>query len=132
MRLIRRPGTLVPFLVLVTMVGCGGGGDSSNSKRTAVVELTSSPTGLPVGLQLNNTRLAVKTPFTGNVVYDAGCVPSGPGGTGTRCFVVGSAVAQLTDPSKATVFLCVTDGGTQGCDSGDGGIAVTSIQFEIN
>jgi hypothetical protein len=118
--------SLVVLLLVMGIAGCGG--DSSDDRRTAFVEVTTSPSGLPVEIQVNNTTVNGTTPVVRNVRYDSLCSPGGlsPGDLDDECLVVGTAFLR-TDDRGARVTLCLTDRGKRVCESGDEGFVVVSL-----
>ncbi len=108
-------------LSLLLFAACGGGG-SDDDHRVAFVEVTSSPSGLPVEVTLNNTSQKATTPVMGNMRYDAIC------GLPTGCLIVGLARLDTEAPSRVT--LCVTDGGKRACDSSTTGLASVGLDFD--
>jgi hypothetical protein len=104
--------------IIVTGIAACGGSSVGDDRRTAFVEVTSSPSGLPVEIRLNNTTLKATTPVAQSVRYDVcvEAVTSLPG----RCTVVG--LATVGDSSRVT--LCLADGGKRMCESATGVVAV--------
>ena len=114
------------FLVMVMgMVACDGGGGGGGDSRTAFVEVTSTPSGLAVVIQLNNTRLNATTPVAQNVRYDTLCIPRGPSGP-AECQVFASADVR----NARDVTLCVTEGGKRSCETRKAEFVVLVLDFE--
>jgi hypothetical protein len=105
--------------IIVTGIAACGGSSVGDDRRTAFVEVTSSPSGLPVEIRLNNTTLKATTPVAQSVRYDAVCVEAVTSLPG-RCTVVG--LATVGDSSRVT--LCLADGGKRMCESATGVVAV--------
>jgi hypothetical protein len=124
------------FAVLTTLVlgltACGGsGGGGSNAKRVAFVEVSSAPSGQPVEIQLNNTKIDVTTPDTRNVTYAPLCGQLGtdPHHLVDTCTIIASTNFKLASGS-GSLTLCVTDGGTRQCGTSDKGFVVVTVNFK--
>lgn len=125
---VLRPLALMATLVL-GLTACGSGGGSSDSTRVAFVEVSSVPSGQPVELQLNSTKLDVTTPDSRNVKYDTFCTlrASDFGGTGT-CSIIASVNFKGAN-GHGSLTLCVTDKNTK-CGTSDQGFIVLSVDYK--
>lgn len=110
-------------VMVMGMAACDGGGGGGDS-RTAFVEVTSTPSGLAVVIQLNNTRLNATTPVAQHVRYDTLCIPTSL--VSSECQVVGSADVR----NARGVTLCVTEGGKRACESETDEFVILVLDFE--
>jgi hypothetical protein len=119
--------SLAILAVLATVLaGCDGGDDDevSERERTIHTEVTSSPSGLPVTVDVSGTQVDGITPLARDVSVTVTCRRAAPGLD--RCLISGSAEVKGDDPFDRLgkrVTICLTDFGRRECAEGQHGLA---------
>lgn len=116
---------LAPLAALVLVLTACGGSGNYHEQREALVEVSSTPSGQPIELQLNNTKLDLTTPDTRVVPYVTFCVVS-PTDLVTTCHLSASVNFKLA-AGRGSLTLCVAEGQQRECGASNQGSVVVTL-----
>lgn len=116
------------------VMGCGGGYDD-DVHRTVFVEVTSSPSGLPMGVSVGvggEGEFDAPTPIARNVRVNVGfCRPLTTTGL-VECVVYGVASVRGVDAAGKRVTMCLSDAGERDCATSNDGTVSVSMTIRVN
>ena len=123
--------SLLVLAGLVGIVGCGSS-DSDDVHRTVFVEVTSSPSGLLMGVSVGlDVDFEAQTPIARNVRANIGfCTPLTAQGL-LECLVFASANVRSGDPAGKRVTMCLTDAGEHDCATSDDRTVSVSMTVKV-
>ena len=123
--------SLLALAGLVAVVGCGSS-DRDDVHRTVFVEVTSSPSGLLMGVSVGlDVDFEAQTPIARNVRANLGfCTPLTAQGL-LECLVFASASVKNGDPAGKRVTMCLTDAGEHDCATSNDGTVLVSMTVKV-
>jgi hypothetical protein len=123
--------SLLALAGLVAVVGCGSS-DRDDVHRTVFVEVTSSPSGLLMGVSVGlDVDFEAQTPIARNVRANLGFCTSLTAQGLLECLVFASASVKSGDPAGKRVTMCLTDAGERDCATSHDGTVLVSMTVQV-